>query len=139
MAVAATFVDFLHALLMVAWIGGVPLFFWHRWPRVSRAYALYAAGFIVANVVSEWVLGECFLTTLTRYFWEHALDKPAHVDDWFTVRFSELVFGLAPSHRAIKLVGKALIFVSAIGALYTSWHARCSSDAKNVRAHPGSH
>ena len=139
MAVAASFVDFLHALLMVAWVGGVPLLFWHRWPRVSRAYAVYAAGFILANVLSGWILGECFLTTLTRFFWERSPDKPAPVDDWFTVRFSELVFGLTPSHHAIKLIGKALIFVSAVGALHTSWHARCSLEAKNVRAHPRSY
>ncbi len=117
MAVLATFLDFLHALLMAIWALGLPLLFWRRWPRLSRAYAIYAVIFVVLNLGSEWILGECFLTTITRYFWEHAPSHPANTDEWFTVRFAELVFSLSPSHHAIKLVGKGLVVITAIGSI----------------------
>ncbi len=117
MAVLATFLDFAHALFMLAWALGLPLLFWQRWPRLSRAYAIYAVIFVILNLASERLLGECFLTTLTRYFWEHAPTHPANTDEWFTVRFAELVFSLSPSHQSIKLIGKALVLVTAIGAI----------------------
>ncbi len=117
MAVLATFIDFLHALLIAAWALGLPLLFWQRWPRVSRAYAGFAVAFVTLNLLSDWLIGECFLTTITRHFWEKASTHPAHIHEWFTVRFAELVFRLTPSHEAIKLVSKALVFVTAIGVL----------------------
>ncbi len=117
MAVLATFLDFFHALVIAAWALGLPLLFWQRWPRLSRAYAAYAVAFVTLNLLSDWIIGECFLTTITRYFWDNASSRPANTSEWFTVRFAELVFKLTPSHEAIKLVSKALVFVTAIGAL----------------------
>ncbi|HSQ68329.1 MAG TPA: hypothetical protein VLM85_34205, partial [Polyangiaceae bacterium] len=61
--------DALHALLMLLWVVGMPLLFWHRWPRLSYFYSGFAVLFVIVNVISQWVLGECFLTTLSRFFW----------------------------------------------------------------------
>jgi hypothetical protein len=118
MALLALFVDFLHALLMVAWVVGMPLLFWHRWPRLSHAYAIYAIAFVIVNVASGWILDECFLTTVARVLWRNAPTTPEHTEEWFTVRFSELVFHLTPSHRSIKVATKVLILTSAVGTLY---------------------
>lgn len=116
----AVAVDALHALLMVLWVGGLPLLFWHRWPRLTTWYGGFAIAFIVLNQVSRFFLGECFLTTIARAFWERAwFTRPAHVDEWFTVRFATLVFHLTPTHRSIAVVSEALIFVTAMGALYS--------------------
>jgi hypothetical protein len=117
MAVLATFLDFLHALFIAAWALGLPLLFWQRWPRLSRAYAAYAVAFVTLNLLSDWIIGECFLTTITRHLWENAATHPKNIHEWFTVRFAELVFRLTPSHESIKLVSKALVFVTAIGVL----------------------
>ena len=116
----AVTVDVLHALLMVLWVGGLPLLFWHRWPRLTTWYGSFAIAFIVLNQVSRFFLGECFLTTIARAFWERAwFTRPAHVDEWFTVRFATVVFHMTPTHRSIALVSEALIFVTALGALYS--------------------
>jgi asparagine N-glycosylation enzyme membrane subunit Stt3 len=125
--VLASGVDFLHALFMATWILGLPLLFWRRWPRLTKAYAVYAVGFVTANVVSHLILGECFMTTIARYFWQHPssgspVDQP--VDEWFTVRLAEAVFHMAPSHRAISLAGQALILVTAVGVLLSMRRAR---------------
>jgi hypothetical protein len=117
MAALATVVDFVHALLIAAWVVGLPLLFWHRWPRVSRGFAVYAVGFVVLNLLSGWLLGECFLTTITRFLWTHAPTHPRDANEWFTVRFADFVFGLSPSHRSIRLLSKVLIFASAAGVL----------------------
>src|SRR5207253_2066867 len=34
--VLASIIDLLHALLMLAWVAGLPLLFWHRFPRAAR-------------------------------------------------------------------------------------------------------
>jgi len=111
-------VDFVHALLMAAWILGLPLLFWYRWPRLTRGYAFYAIGFIVANQLSHALLGECFLTTLARAFWERG-PRPGGsapiYEEWFTVRMAEAIFRMTPSHRAVKLTSEALILLTAIG------------------------
>ncbi len=102
--VLGSLVDFLHALLMVAWVAGLPLLFWRRHPRLSRLYAVYAVVFIVLNQGSRLFLGECFLTTLSRYLWEHGGAPPRSApDEWFTVRVALAVFHLTPSHRSIKI------------------------------------
>jgi hypothetical protein len=44
----AALIDVTHALLMAAWVLGLPLLFWHRWPRWTRAYAIYAIAFVAA-------------------------------------------------------------------------------------------
>lgn len=112
----AAFVDFVHALAMVLWIGGIPLLFWHRWPRLSRAYAYYALAFIVISQLSHYLLGECFLTSLSRWLWQ---SSPAHPEEaphtWFTVRFAEAVFHLRPTERSIVIAWEVLVVVCGVG------------------------
>jgi hypothetical protein len=116
----ASLVDLLHALFMVAWVVGLPLLFWRRFPRATRWYAIYAIVFIVLNQASRVVLGECFLTTIARYFWEHGSGPPPVAPgEWFTVRVAMAVFRMTPSHRAIKILSEILIFVSAVGMLWS--------------------
>ena len=113
-------VDVAHALMMAAWVVGLPLLFWHQWPRATRAYGVYAIVFIVVSQVSHAILGECFLTTLARACWLRApLSGGASPvsDEWFTVRLARFVFRLSPSHRAISLASEALILLTAVGAL----------------------
>jgi hypothetical protein len=126
--IAATFIDVLHALLMLLWVLGLPLLLWHRWPRLTRGYAWYAVVFIVVNLASQYALGECFLTTIARHFWEHASNVPEHLDDWFTIRFSDLVFRMTPSHVAVKRATQGLIFLTAVGMLYTMRKLRSSKE-----------
>jgi hypothetical protein len=109
-------IDLLHALLMAAWMLGLPLLFWHRWPRLTTRYAAYAIAFIVANQVSSYLLGECFLTSLARACWQRAGAVPS--GEWFTVRLAEAVFRLTPSHRSVRLSSEALILVTAAGVAF---------------------
>jgi len=112
--------DALHALLMLLWVLGLPLLFWHRLPRLSYFYSGFAVLFVVINVISQWVLGECFLTTVSRFFWEHSSGAPPEeVREWFTVRFARWVFHMTPSHSAIQRATEVLIFVCAVGAFYS--------------------
>lgn len=116
-AVLGSLVDLLHALSMVAWAAGLPLLFWKKHPRLTRAYAAYAISFILAYQSSRLFLGECFLTTLARALWERAGALPSSPDEWFTVRLSMAIFRMAPSHRAVTLAGQVLILITAIGML----------------------
>lgn len=111
-------VDFFHALAMASWVAGLPLLVWHRWPRLTRAYGIYAVSFIVLSQVSQMVLGECFLTTLARVCWDRA-DGAASSSEWFTVRIAHAVFRMTPSHRAISLISEALILITAGGVLFS--------------------
>jgi hypothetical protein len=116
--VLGSVVDFVHALLMVGWVAGLPLLFWHRHPRATRWYAVYAVGFVALNQVSRFFLGECFLTSLSRWFWEHGGAPPRTAPgEWFTVRVAMAVFHMTPSHRSITVVSEILIFVTAVGML----------------------
>jgi hypothetical protein len=110
-------VDLIHALFMAAWVLGLPLLFWHRWPRLTRAYAFYAIGFIVVNQLSYFILGECFLTTLARACWRIAPGTAGAgaSEEWFTVRLAQGIFRMTPSHRAVKLVSEGLILITAVG------------------------
>jgi len=121
----ASLVDLLHALLMVAWVAGMPLLFWRRYPRATRWYAIYAIVFIVLNQASKALLGECFLTTVARFLWERGGAPPGTApEEWFTVRIAMAVFHMAPSHKAITLVAEALILVSAVGMLLSLRRSR---------------
>ena len=111
-------VDFVHALLMAAWVLGMPLLFWSRWPRLSHAYAIYSIVFIVVNQLSMIFLGECILTTVARACWRIPGTPVRASEEWFTVRMAEAIFSLTPSHKAIKLVSKALILLTAIGVVF---------------------
>jgi hypothetical protein len=110
------FVDVLHAALMAAWILGLPLLFWHRWPHLSRMYGVFAVGFVLSSRLSHYLIGECFLTSLARRLWQAGRSE-ANTDEWFTVRFARLVFGLTPSHRVIAIGSEVLVFVTALGVL----------------------
>ena len=124
-AMLGSAVDLLHALLMVGWVAGLPLLFWHRFPRATRWYAIYAIVFVVLNLASRYFLGECFLTTLARYLWEHGGAPPRTAPgEWFTVRLAMMVFHLTPSHRSIKLLSELLILVTAVGMLFSMRRAR---------------
>ena len=128
--VLASVVDSLHALLMAAWVLGLPLLFWHGRPRLTRAYGVYAIVFIVLSQGSRFLLGECFLTTLSRFLWQHGPAARSAPDEWFTVRFAELIFHLTPSHRAISIASEALVLVTAVGMLATM--ARWTSSGSEV-------
>ena len=118
--VLGSIVDVVHALSMVAWIVGLPLlFFSRRCPRLTRAYSIYAIVFIVVSQLSQLALGECFLTTLARWFWEHPSSgaAPAASHDWFTVRMAKAIFDMSPSQRSIVIVSEVLILLTAAGVL----------------------
>jgi hypothetical protein len=117
----APLIDVVHALLIAAWVLGLPLLVWRRHARLSRAYAIYALSFVLISQVSQWLLGECFLTTLARFAWESQPPgtAPPDVEEWFTVRAAQAVFGAAPSHRAVVIVSEALIVATALTALWS--------------------
>ncbi|HZO16319.1 MAG TPA: hypothetical protein VFB62_23760 [Polyangiaceae bacterium] len=113
-------VDVIHALSMVAWIVGLPLLFVaRRYPRLTRAYSAYAIVFIVVSQLSQYVLGECFLTTTARWFWEHPSASAAQSAsrEWFTVRMAKAIFDMSPSERSIVIVSEVLILLTAAGVL----------------------
>ena len=122
--------DLLHAMLMAAWIAGLPLLFWHRWPRLSRYYAAYAIVFVVVSQVSQWVLGECFLTPISLSFWKRVPSSAPASKDWFTVRLAQAIFHMAPSHRSIARASEALIVATAVGTLYSIHRLRGRSPGR---------
>jgi len=97
---------------------GLPLLFWHRWPRLTKAYGIYAISFIVLSQGSHYLTGECFLTALSRYFWQLSGTAPAAgSEEWFTVRFAWAIFRMTPSHRSIVIASELLILLTAFGTL----------------------
>lgn len=113
----AASVDFAHALLMLAWGLGLPLLFWHRWPRLSRAYVWFAIGFVGASVLSQGAIGECVLTTLARRLWTLAGGHRDGVP--FVVICVNAVARIRPSTRAAALAWQLAIAISALGV---AWH-----------------
>ncbi|HVW28055.1 MAG TPA: hypothetical protein VHC69_21980 [Polyangiaceae bacterium] len=118
---------------MAAWILGLPFLFWHRWPTITKIYGLYAVAFVIVTRVSHWVLGECFLTHLSRHFWNAGAASASDTDEWFTVRFAKLVFGLTPSHRMIAIGSELLVFVTAAGVLFSLYRHHGPSSAVTRR------
>jgi hypothetical protein len=116
----AVVVDAFHALAMVLWLVGLPLLVWHRWPKLTRAYAIYALSFVVIYQVSRLTLGECFLTTIARSLWYSQApgSAPPDVNEWFTVRLANAIFSATPSHRGIIWVSQVLSVATALGALF---------------------
>jgi hypothetical protein len=110
-------VDVVHALLMAAWVLGLPFLFVRRWPAITRAYGIYAISFIFVSQMSHLVLGECFLTTVARSLWQRSAASTIDSGEWFTVRLARWVFDKSPSHRAIVIASEILIFVTAFGEL----------------------
>jgi hypothetical protein len=112
-------IDLLHAALMIALIAGLPLLFTKRWPTAARVYAWYSVLFVVLSQGSQWMLRECFLTTLARAASRrHGAADP----EWFTVRIAQAVFGLAPDHRTISITFDVIVAVVAVGMLFR-WHS----------------
>jgi hypothetical protein len=118
--------DVVHAILMVAWVVALPLLFVKRWPRLRRLVSVYAIFFILLNQGSRLVLGECFLTTISRFFWQKSSPTPAagNPEEWFTVRFSQAVFHMTPSHRSIVLLSEGLGLLTACAVVYSYLHDR---------------
>jgi hypothetical protein len=110
-------IDAAHALLMAGWMLGLPLLFWRGRPQLTRAYALYAIAFIVLNLTSKALLGECFLTALARGCWQRAGGGAPVSTEWFSVRLAKAIFQMTPTHGGIKRGSEALILVTAVGVL----------------------
>jgi len=118
--ILGSMVDVVHAFFMAAWLLGLPLLYWRRWPRLTRAYGFYAVVFILVSQGSHLFLGECFLTTIAGRLWEHSFVPaalPINSREWFTVRLATWVFDMAPSHRAIVVSSELLILLTALGEL----------------------
>jgi hypothetical protein len=115
-------IDVFHALVMIIWIVGLPLLFWHRYPKLSQAYLWYALTFIIINQVSHYLLGECVLTTASSFFWNKVKSADAH--EWFSVRFAYFIFGLTPTHKGIKIATEIIIAIAAFGGLYSLYRKR---------------
>jgi hypothetical protein len=113
----AVSIQVFHALVMVIWILGLPLLFWHRYPKLTIGYACFAIVFIIINQVSHYTLGECVLTTAERWCWKHSLQHEP-TEQWFSVRFAQFIFGLTPTHRDIKIASEVLIAISAAGGSF---------------------
>jgi hypothetical protein len=117
--VLAVATDLLHAMLMGVWVIGLPLLVWHRWPSVTRAFAVYAILFVAASQASRWLLGECFVTTIALFFWEHVPSSAPVSKEWFTVRLAQAVFHSSPSHRAVVLASEAAVVATAAMATWS--------------------
>lgn len=128
----AASIDLVHALSMAAWVLGLPLLFWHRWPTLTRAYAVFAVVFVVLNQLSLLILGECFISDVARACWRAAGKTVS--DEWLTVRLSEAIFRLSPTHGLVKTVTKVLVLITAAGVLVSLW--RRSGGRRGRRAHP---
>ncbi len=110
-------VDVIHAVAMVVWVLGLPLMFWHRWPRASRAYLVYSLTFVVITRVSHEFLGECFLTTLSRDLWNASgLSVRGHSS--FTVRLVNAVAGIRFTEQSAVVLWEAAVFVCCAGMLW---------------------
>ncbi len=109
--------DLIHAIAMVAWVAGLPLLIWRGRPAWSRAYVRYAIAFIVLSQGSQWLLGECFLTSITRAAWNAGGGFHAEDRSWFTIRIAEAIFRMRPSERAVSIAFEALVLVTAVGVL----------------------
>jgi hypothetical protein len=112
---------------MVLWGLGLPLLFWHRFARLSRAYVGFSLVFIVGSVVSHVVLGECVLTTLARSSWQLAGRHTESVP--FIVTFTNWVAGVRPGNRAAVLSWQLAIVLYCVALLWGSGRLpRKSSD-----------
>ena len=113
----ASAVEFAHALLMLAWGLGLPLVFWHRWPKLSRAYVWFTIAFVGASVLSQLAIGQCVLTALARRLW--ILAGGYRDDVPFVVTCVNVVAGIRPSTRAAVFAWQLAIAISALGV---AWH-----------------
>jgi hypothetical protein len=130
----ASAVDVLHAALMVAWVVGFPFLIWHGWPRLSRAVAWYSLVFVIVSQLSHWVLGECFLTTLSLWLWEGVRAAGNEPQVLFTVRVVNFVAGIRPTERAAVLLWESAIVLGAVGMLFY-WHRALCRSSRRKKTH----
>ncbi len=123
-------VELLHALAMIAWGVGLPLLVWHRYKRFSRLYMWFSIIFVTTSVLSNLVLGECFLTTLARHLWEAAGGFRERVP--FTVIFTNAVAGIRPSTRTAVLAWQIAIVATSLGTLWC-WRKTREPNANSER------
>jgi hypothetical protein len=114
----AVSIDVFHALVMMFWIIGLPLLFWHKFPKLTIYYCFFGILFVIVNQISHYTLGECILTTLSKWCWNHTEANHPSTQEWFSVRFANFIFGLTPSHRDIKVFSEIIILISIVGNLY---------------------
>jgi hypothetical protein len=105
---------------------GIPLLFWRRYPKLSLGYCIYSIAFIIVNQVSHFTIDECIFTTLTGWLYSKAGQTAP--DEWFTVRISRFIFGLAPTHWWINIVTEVLVAITAMGQIYTFYKSRKEKD-----------
>jgi hypothetical protein len=115
-AILAATVDLAHGLVMVAWGLGLPLLFWHRFPRLSRGYMWFALSFVILSVASQELLGECFLTRIARELWLQSGGYRGR--EPFTVLFANAVAGIRPTAREAVLVWEVAVFVTSAASLW---------------------
>lgn len=131
-AVLAVTTDITHLAAMVLWAVGLPLLFWHRWPRLTLAYTWFALLFVVVSQLSHVVLDECFLTTLSRALWLAAGDPTAGS---FSVRLVNAVAGIRPSEESAVLAWEIAIAFTG-GAMLWSMHRARSARIARARGAP---
>lgn len=136
MRLAAT-LDLVHALLMAAQVVGIPLLFVHRWPRLTRAYAVYAVTFVTLSQGSQWLTGECFVTTWARWLWRRGAPDAMPPAEWLTVRMAQAVFHLSPSHRSVVLASEVVLVVTALGVLFTARRGHFGERISRLLGHRG--
>ena len=109
-SVLAALVEFVHALLMAAWVVGIPLLLVRRWPRLrlaSSAFAMASSScrgcrsVSSASASSRRMGRRCGPARPPR-----ACGRP-RPRSGSPCAFAYAVFHLAPSHRAVTLVGEA--------------------------------
>ncbi len=117
---------------MIVWGLGLPLLFWHRWRGITRGYLVYSASFILISVVSHFVFGECFLTTLARQAYEAGHHPALREKVSFIVRMTELIAGIRPSERWAVWVWQVGLFTSSTGMLWYFHRERVRSRRRGV-------
>jgi hypothetical protein len=123
-------VELFHALAMIVWGVGLPLLVWHRFRRLTRLYLWFSIVFVTTSVLSNLLLGECFLTTLARYLWEAGGGFRERVP--FTVVFTNAVAGVRPSTRAAVLAWQIAIVSTSLGTLFC-WRKTRDSDSARTK------
>lgn len=111
-------VDVIHVLSMLLWGAGLPLLLWHRYERASYVYTWFAMLFVLISVTSHWTLGECFLTTLARTFWQSSGGFRDAVP--FTVVLTNRIASIRPSTQMAVLAWEIAILATSLGSLW-SW------------------
>jgi len=126
--------DLVHALAMLLWGLGLPLLFWHRFPRLSRAYMWFAIAFVGTSVLSHQLLGECFLTTLARELWQASGGYRDRVP--FTVVLVNRIAGFRPEERAVVWLWEAAVVATSAASLWYWYRTRPGSPRPRPRGAP---